>query len=127
MEVFHGFADYLTLTHRCKDGKPLAYKTVLGYMGCALHMAKNHASIIQTDPLTTHTTTLFFTCLDPGSSTDPATWYRKLKDMIVRWGFQHSLHTGEDLDKSDTPLYPEDVRLISRALALHGTAEAAER
>ena len=65
-----------------------------------------------------------FTCLDPRASTDSAIWYRRLKDQIVRWGFQYSLDTGEDLDKSDTPLYPGDVRLICRALALHGTAES---
>mmetsp|Transcript_14278 Transcript_14278/g.34351 ORF Transcript_14278/g.34351 Transcript_14278/m.34351 type:complete len:287 (-) Transcript_14278:1198-2058(-) len=121
--VFDGFADYLTRTHRTPQDKPLAYRTVLGYMGCALNMASVTASTVHTDK-----TALFFTCLDKmRSSTSHAIWYRRLKDKIVRWGFQHSMDTGEDLDKSDTPLYPEDVRHICRALALHGTAEDAQR
>ena len=128
VEVFDGFADYLTRTHRTAQDKPLAYRTVLGYMGCALNMASVTASTVQTDEATRHKTALFFTCLDKmRSSTSHAIWYRRLKDKIVRWGFQHSMDTGEDLDKSDEPLYPVDVRHICRALALHGTAEDAQR
>jgi hypothetical protein len=96
-------------------------------MGCAVNMALTLSKSIQTDDATRHKASLFFTCLDPRAGTDSAVWYRRLKDQIVRWGFQYSMDNGEDLDKSDTPLYPVDVRLICQALALHGTAESAAR
>ena len=118
---------YMTFTHLGPQGNPLALTTVLVYLGLGINMAKRQSSTVPTDEPTRHITTHFFTCLVPRASTDSARWFRRLKDWVCRWGFQRSRDDGVDMDHSDTPVYPEDMGLICRALALHGAAEAAER
>jgi hypothetical protein len=125
--VFDLFVVYVTEKHRGPTGEPLAWTTVLVYLGIALNLAKKQASTVRTDDATKHITQLFFTCLDGRASTDIAVWYRRLKDLVARSGFQYCIDNGKDTDNSEEPLYPCEMAGVCRALSLHGTAESASR
>jgi len=53
----------------------------------------------------TSETKLFLTALDSYANTEAALWFKSVKRKMVRAIFQRSMSNGEEMDKSETPLY----------------------
>lgn len=70
---------------------------------------------------------LFFQCRDFKGSSDEAKWLQGLKDQIHRHIFQRCTVKNISMDMSADAIYPEDAAVICGALALEGSAEAADR
>jgi hypothetical protein len=68
---------------------------------------------------------VFFSCLDTGSLSDDAQWFKGLKKNVLRETFERAKASGEPLDGSATPIYLEDVEALNRAFCLKGSSEAA--
>jgi hypothetical protein len=118
-DVYERFAFYLTDVH-VKEGttKHVKYSTALDYMGVLINLACDKFKANGTAD-----TKLFFTCLDTKSNADSAVWWRKLKDNIVRKGFQHIRDNGEAFDQSASPLYLDDMKALNRAYSMEGSKE----
>ena len=85
----------------------LAVGTQLDYFGAALNAAAARFKATGSDRVK-----IFFTCLDTKASTDEAQWLQKLRDKMVATGFKRAQESGEKVDHSVTPLYPEHVYKI---------------
>ena len=68
---------------------------------------------------------VFFSCLDTGSLSDDAQWFKGLKKNVLRETFERAKASGEPLDGSATPIYLEDVEALNRAFCLKRSSEAA--
>ncbi len=107
----------------CKNaGMPLACDTVRNYLGTALQSAE--ARFKESTRVETQT---FLMCLDAGSRSEPAQWLRKLKTKVQRITFMRAKEAGEQLDKSEVPLYLKHVMRVNGAYSRAGTREAAAR
>ena len=88
-------------------GKPLGLDSVLGYLGCAINLAKAKFSAKASDK-----SKLFLSCLDKDSTSEAGQWLRGLKKRITRDIFEKSVSSGEEFDHSADPIYLEYVRLM---------------
>ena len=70
---------------------------------------------------------LFFMCRDFKGSSEEAKWLQGVKDQMHRHIFQRCTMNNIPMDMSADPVYPEDGAVMCRALALEGSAEAADR
>ena len=125
-KLYQKFADYLVNTYKSETGRnagnPLSLGTVINTLGIVLNLASTKYK-----PNGSAETKLFFTCLDPNSTSESARWLRGVKNNITRIVFNRSKEAGEEMDKSATPLYPHHVEAVNRAYARADGAEAAAR
>ena len=70
-------------------------------------------------------TRLSLTALDSYANTEAAVWFKRVKRKMVRTIFQRSMSSGEEMDKSETPLYLEHIKAVCRAY--EPTAEKVRR
>lgn len=130
-ETFDGFATWLTKVYKQKEGKPLKWSTINNCLSATINEAARLRSEASGANLLDATTKaqleLFFTCLQPGSTTNSAVWLRGLKKSVLRWGFEQCKLSGELGDDSEVPIYLEHVKKMCRAYAIADTPEAAVR
>ena len=67
----------------------------------------------------------FWSCLDTGSLSDDAQWFKGLKKNVNRELFERAKVSGESIDGSAVPLYLEDLEALNRAYCKQGSSEAA--
>lgn len=121
-------ATYLTETYQTKPkgNTPagfLAPGSVFGYFGCILQFANEKFATLGDD-----SSKLFLSCVDGSKvNTVSARWLRKLKVKMGREMFARMRNNGEELDKSETPVYSSHIKSCNAAYALAGTTKAVIR
>ncbi len=70
----------------------------------------------------------FFGCLDEGSTSDEARWWRDLKkNTVTRPIFERAKASGEAMDYSAKPIYLPHIKAMIEAYAKEGSSRAADR
>ncbi|KAK3277777.1 hypothetical protein CYMTET_14239 [Cymbomonas tetramitiformis] len=120
-------ADYMVTEYIIPEGTRnagdhLQPKTITCYMGIVMNSACNKFKPENPD---THR---FFGCLDEGSTSDEARWWRNLKKhTVTRPIFERSKASGEKMDFSANPIYLPHIKAMNEAYAKEGSGRAAER
>ena len=124
-DFYHQYAtfltEYISSSARSEAGY-LAPKTALVYFGALMQIAgtlyAQKGSQESKD---------FLTCLLPKAQTPSAHWYKRVRVNIHTTVTTRAAKNGEELDHSASPVTVEHLSLVSRAYALNGSEEAAER
>ena len=89
---------------------------------CTLHIAKEYCfkKESQTETGVSPKTKLFFSCLGNKSMSEEATWFRGIKNNIVRILFSRVIRNKEPIDHAVEPVYGEQIKLISNILTEDG-------
>jgi hypothetical protein len=121
-EVFACFSHYLLHTYIIENGQYkgrfLSCNSVVDYLQCLLGTVSDRFKANGTAE-----TRLFLTCQDINANTDSAKWMQGLKKHIRKVTFSRAKEAGEELDKSETPLYLAHVQSLQQAYAKHGSSE----
>ena len=124
-EFYHEWATFLTnyisSSARSETGH-LAPGTAQGYFGALMQIAGSMYS-----QKGSQQSKDFLSCLLPKSQTPSAHWYRRVRLNIHTKLMTRATKNGEELDHSSNPVSVEHLQLVSRAYALNGSEEAAER
>ena len=120
--LWESAATFLVREYKIKSGAHkgalLKFTNVLNYLRSAMRVCEDVCKSRGARPV-------FWSCLDSGSLSEEAQWFKGLKKNILRETFERTKTSGEPIDGSATPIYLEDICAVNRGLSLQGSSEAA--
>jgi len=125
-KMFEEFSHFLVYEYKIESGRFMSQTLAVGpatnYIRILLNLVSDRFKSCGTAE-----TRLSLTALDSYANTEAAVWFKRVKRKMVRTIFQRSMSSGEEMDKSETPLYLEHIKAVCRAYGREGSAEAALR